>query len=87
LDRHAPILSRECTVFCGIGGELMEHHGHGLPSFRAQHDFGAAGFKIVACSIRCELAPDKLAQRYFPATDLSRRGEIRLIDPARAAVG
>src|SRR5262245_44342066 len=58
LDRRAAILSRQRTVFCGIGGELMEHHGHRLPSFGAQHDFGAAGFRIVACGIRCELTPD-----------------------------
>src|SRR5262249_1792670 len=63
-DRDSTLLGRERAIFCDIGGELMEHHGHSLSSFRTQHNFGAGDFGIVAHGIRRELATDELCQRY-----------------------
>src|SRR5262245_14419779 len=63
-DRHAPLVGRERAILCGVGGELMQHHGHRLTCLRLQNDFGAANLSVVAGGVRCKLAANEFCKRY-----------------------
>src|SRR5215510_8891346 len=56
-ERYAPTRDGKCSVFCGVGGQLMQNHRHCLGSFCFQGNVWANDLRISR-DVGCELAAD-----------------------------